>query len=173
MTKVEFRVGGSRVELERPEATRVADELRLLGTLASNAIASEIERATTEASIVRAPDDPVDALLLLRAVSHLHEFASSAGDRELGRDGAEWEFTAGLCGLLDAMIEALGTSIIVYQLETPEAAVFVFWSSSGPYWTSDRLVASKRAWRVVSAAQPKEGEAGRLLVEPWTARRPP
>ena len=173
MTKVEFRVGGSRVELERSEALRVADELRLLGTLASRAIASQIERATTEVSIVRAPDDPVDALLLLRAVGHLQEFAPSAGDRELGQDDDEREFTAGLCGLLDGLIEALGASLVVYELETAEERFGVFWSSSGPYWTSDRLVASRRAWRVVSATQPKEGEPGRILVEPWMARRPP
>src|SRR3972149_5281527 len=36
------------------------------------------------------------------------------------------------------------------------------WSSSGPYWTSDRIVASRRAWRVGSATQPKGETPGRL-----------
>ena len=163
-------VGGAKVELTAEEATRLADELGLLGTLASRAIASEIERATVTVPIVRTPEDPVDALLLLRAVEHLRNLSALALDRELGR-ASEPQFTAGLSDLGDKLIAILGASAIAYEMELPEGGVYVFWSSSGPYWTSERIVASRRAWRVVSGTQPKGGTPGRLVVEPWVEER--
>ena len=163
-------VGGAKVELTAEEATRLADELGLLGTLASRAIASEIERATATVPIVRTPEDPVDALLLLRAVEHLRNLSALALDRELGR-ASEPQFTAGLSDLGDKLIAILGASAIAYEMELPEGGVYVFWSSSGPYWTSERIVASRRAWRVVSGTQPKGGRPGRLVVEPWVDGR--
>jgi len=170
MTKVVVEVGGAKVELTAEEATRLADELGLLGTLASRAIASEIERATATVPIVPTPEDPVDALLLLRAVEHIRNLSALALDRELGR-ASEPQFTAGLSDLGDKLIAILGVSVIVYEMELPEDGVYVSWSISGPYWTSERLVASRRAWRIVSATQPKGGTPGRLVVEPWVGRR--
>jgi len=170
MTKVVVEVGGAKVALTAEEATRLVDELGLLGTLASRAIASEIERGTAAASIVRTSEDPVDGLLLLRAVDHLRNLSALALDRELGRAN-EPQFTAGLSDLEDKLIVILGAAAIVYEMELPEGGVYVFWSSSGPYWTSERLVASRRAWRIVSATQPKGGTSGRLVVEPWVGRR--
>ena len=172
MTKVEVGVGKTRIALTAGEALRIADELGRLGTLASTAIASEIERAAAAASIVRTPDDPVDALLLLRAVDHLRNFAPAAPDRGVATAGEESEPTAGLSDLGKQLIAKLGASDIVYEIELPEGGVSVFWSRSGPYWTSDRLVASRRAWRVTSATQPKEGTRGRLVVEAWVDRPP-
>src|SRR3990170_8130866 len=135
MTKVVVEVGEAKVEPAAEEATRLTDELGLLGTLASRAIASEIERATATVPIVRTPEDPVDALLLLRAVEHLRNLSASALDQELGR-ASEPQFTAGLSDVGDKLIASLGVSVIVYQIELPEGGVYVFWSSSGPYWTS-------------------------------------
>lgn len=162
-------VGAAIVELTVADAARLAAELSLLGTLPSLTMAAELERATATATPVHTPDDPVDALLLLRAVEHLRNLSVLALDQEPGT-ASEPQFTAGLDEFGDRLLTIIGATAIAYEIELPEGGVYEFWSSSGPYWADDRVVASRRAWRVVSATQPIGPVPGLLEVEPWADR---